>query len=365
LLAVAVVVLTAIATVLSTFVGEDEVKTSRPVAENATGPRPKIVIEGDLTHEFGVMSQQKKDKHTWKIKNEGEGPLEIWQDGNTTCSCTVASLGEGKKALIKPGESTTIDLDWNTKTFENDYKQSANIGTNDPDKPRFTLAVKGKVFPPIKTFPSSNLTFNPFSNEESTEAKVAIVSPDRPDFKILGIESSRPNLITTKVVPLTEKDQKMLEFKGGYRIDVILKAGMPQGTFHDELVVKLDHPMRPEVKLTLAGHVNGPISLLPDRFRMPKVFGRAGASQHITLMVRGGRETRFEVADKPSKVEVSIVSTADDEPKAKGRYRLSLTVPAGTSSGAINGEVVLKTDHPQVPDLKVPVNIFVSNSDPG
>ncbi len=363
-LAVAVIVLTAVATFLTQYVGQDSIETPHPVASESTGPQPKVEIDQNLVHEFGVMSQQKKDTHTWKIKNTGQGDLELWLEGKTTCSCTVASLEEGKKRVVKPGDTTTIDLDWNTKTFENTYSQSANIGTNDPTKPTFTLAVKGKVYPPVVVYPPQTLTFNSISNEDTSHARVAILSPDKADLKIKSVTSSRPDLIVTRVVPLSEKEHRPADFKGGFQIDVDIKPGMPLGQFHDELVVQTDHPIRPEVKVSIAGHVNGPISVVPDRLRLSNVIGRTGASQQLKIMVRGNTPTKFEVAHKPDKIQVAIAPPQGPATKT-GFYSMTVTVPPGTSSGAVNGDIILRTDHPKVSEVKIPVNIFVSNTGPG
>ena len=77
-------------------------------------------------------------------------------------------------------------------------------------------------------------------------------------------------------------------------------------------------------------------------------------------MVRGGKETHFEVASAPEKLKIDIVP--DDSPGMKGRYRMTVTVPPGTPSGKIEGEIVLKTDHPQVQELKIPVDLIVLRS---
>ncbi len=142
-------------------------RAAYPVAAT-TGPQPKVEIDQDVSYRFGTMSQQTEGSHSWKITNKGEGDLELWLEGKTSCSCTIASLKDGKKAQVKPGESTTIDLEWNTKTFENDYSQTATIGTNDPSRPSFTLAVKGKVFPPVIVIPPQMITFGTISNEDTS-----------------------------------------------------------------------------------------------------------------------------------------------------------------------------------------------------
>ncbi len=85
-------------------------------------------------------------------------------------------------------------------------------------------------------------------------------------------------------------------------------------------------------------------------------------SRDLTLMVRGGKETHFQVVSKPEHVDVDVLP--DDRPGMKGRYRLAVKVPPGTAAGPIEGEIVLKTDHPLVGELKIPVDILVSRSGP-
>ena len=66
------------------------------------------------------------------------------------------------------------------------------------------------------------------------------------------------------------------------------------------------------------------------------------------------------MARKPEKIDVAI--TPNDTPTQKGRYRLTVTVPPGTSpAGLVDDEIILQTDHPKVGELKFPVNIVVGS----
>jgi len=360
ILSVTVIALTAVTTFLVLYVPDSVNQPAHPVIVS-TGPQPKLEIDQDVSHTFGTMSQQSKATHSWKITNKGEGDLELWLDGETSCSCTVASLKNGKHELVKPGASKNIDLEWNTKTFKETYTQQATIGSNDPSRPTFTLQVRGKVFPPIVVIPPEMITFGSISNEEPHKARLAVFSPDRPDMKITSVATSRPALIVTKLEPLTAEDCKQLKTNSGYKIEVEIKPGMPLGQFQDELVFQTDHPQRPEVKVSIAGNANGPITVVPDNVRLPNVTSKRGASKEITLMVRGGKPTNFEVKYKPKNVEVEIAANTDN-PAIKGRYRVTVIVPRGTAPGWINDQIILKTDHPKAGELKIPVNIFVSNS---
>jgi len=359
ILSVTVIALTAVATFLIQYVPDSVEGPGYPV-DASTGPQPKVLIDQDVSHAFGTMSQQSKAKHAWKVTNKGEGDLELWLDGHTSCSCTVASLVEGKKEVIKPGESKDVELEWNTKTFKDNYLQTATIGTNDPSRPTFTLQVKGKVFPPVVVVPADVVSFGAISNEDPHIARVAVFSPDRPEMKIKSITTSRPGLIVTKIESLTADDCTKLQTKAGYKIEVQIKPGLPLGQFHDEMVVQTDHPQRSEIKLAIAGSANGPITAAPEIVRLPNVKARDGASKEVTLMIRGGRNTTFEVAHKPDKIQIEIEPNTEI-PTLK-RYRMTVKVPKGTAPGWVNDEIILKTDHPKANELKIPVNIFVSNS---
>jgi len=369
LLIVVVVGLTAAATFVIQNAPVADTRTRHAVDES-TGPQPKVEIAEPLIHDFGTMSQESKGSHTWQVKNVGAGALDIWLEGRPTCSCTVANLqtvGEGgesqkKVVKIKPGDSTKIDLAWETRNKGIEYSQGATIGTNDPGRPSFSLTVKGKVYPPVVVFPPEMISLMGISNEEVARARIAVYSMDRPETKITKISTSRPEFIVATSTPLMETDRLQLKVKGGYRVDVEVKPGLPLGSFHDELVIETDHPLRPKVKVTVAGKTTGPISILPERLRMTNVTSGQGATQDMTLLVRGGKPTKFWVAHQPEKLKIEI--KPNDEAQ-KGRYRLTATVPRGTPAGQIDEELIIKTDHPRASELKIPVNILISNSDEG
>jgi hypothetical protein len=361
ILAVAVIFLTAAASLVPLFLPDPEAAKA-PVVEY-TGPQPKLEIDQEPIYNFGKMSQQDKGMHTWRIKNLGEKELELWMIGKPTCSCTIAKLEGNRKASVEPGKSTTIDLEWNTKDFHDDYSQGAEFGTNDPRHPSFHLTIKGKVHPPVVVYPPEAIQFPTISNEDAHKRFIAVYSPDRPQVKVTKVTTSKPDRIVATAQPLKPEEAKALRTEAGYQVLVEIKPGMPQGPFSEELVIQTDHPKRPELRVSLGGNVIGPISVVPPGLRMRDVTSRAGTTRDLTVMVRGGKEVHFQVESKPQRMDVSIMP--DDRPGMRGRYRMTVEVPAGTAAGPIHGEIVLKTDHPLVGELKIPVDILVSRSGPG
>ena len=329
----------------------------------ATGPSAKLELTEPATFEFGTLPQLSGGKHTWEIKNVGEVDLEITM-GKTTCSCTVAKLksddGVAKPMLvIKPHESTKIDVEWQTKTFHDDYSQGVTLTTNDPAHASVSINVHGKVHPPVIVAPSETIAFNSVSNEETQHARIAVYSRDRPETKLTKFKTSRPEWLVARSEPLSSKDCESLRAKAGHSVIVDIKPGMPLGRFQEELVIETDHPLRTDLKITITGNMIGPISVIPDRVRMPSVSSDKGASRDLTLLVRGGTPTKFEVLSHPEKVDVKI--TPDDTPTQHGRYKMTVTVAPGTSAGPVNGEIVLKTDNATAAELKIPVTVLISN----
>jgi hypothetical protein len=132
------------------------------------------------------------------------------------------------------------------------------------------------------------------------------------------------------------------------------------GRFQDEVRIETDHPLKPDVQLTITGNAVGPISVIPERVRMPGISSSVGGSRDLVLLVRGGKPTKFEVVRHPEKLNVTIA--LEDTPTQKGRYKMTVTVPPGTAAGPVDGEIVLKTDHPRAAEMKIPVTIGISNS---
>jgi hypothetical protein len=217
------------------------------------------------------------------------------------------------------------------------------------------------VYPPVSVYPPEMITLSGISNEEKTYATVAVFSMDMPTMKVTRISTGRPEIFTTNQTPLKKQDRDQLGVPGGgYRIDLVVNPGLPLGRFSDELVIETDHPLRKEVKVSIHGYATGPISVVPDQVRMTGVNSARGATHSVNLLVRGGKEVKFEVAKKPENIDVTIAPS--EAANQKGRYRLTVAVPPGSSPARIQEEIILKSDHPRASEIKIPVFILITNS---
>jgi hypothetical protein len=115
---------------------------ARPTVAPATGElHSKAVVENGETFDFGVMEQNTKKSHAFIFRNDGNLPLTL-DKISTTCKCTLGNVGKG---VVQPGATTEVTLEWEAKTGDTEFTQSAKIKTNDPQRPEIQLVVTGKV----------------------------------------------------------------------------------------------------------------------------------------------------------------------------------------------------------------------------
>lgn len=370
MLVVLVVLLSAaIPLVLSALPTEDEaVPGLIPANTERNGPTGSAEVEGELTYEFGNMAYGNTGKHTWTIKNTGEGPLELLK-GSSTCSCTVADFEKDPKTgvavdkiKLKPGESHEITVSWTPKG-RGPFHKETSIETNDPENPVIWFRINGEVRFALETLPQTDvLDVGRVPNSQGAEAKMALFSPDRPETKVLDVTTSRPELVEVKVLPLDEnelKELKEMNVETGYRLAFTIKPTSEVGDFREEVVVKSDHPQMQTMKLTVSGRLEGPINVIPNGIRIDGATSSDGGKQAAILSVTDHRETRFEVASAPEGLRAEIDSAPKSSAGHALLYRMTVSVPPGTPPGVISGDLVIRTDHPNVKQLTVPVHAVV------
>lgn len=337
------------------------------------GPHGKLFVEGKPVHEFPVMAQRSEGKKTWTVKNVGQGDLSI-EIGSYTCMCTVAELAPDPKTgarrdalVLKPGETTELTVTWNTKEKVGAFEQSTSIVTSDPEVQQFWFRIVGEVQPAIVTDPPQlNYAFGKIPNSAPVTAPLWMASPDRPDFQITEIASSNPKSVMATVRPMTEEEMAKnpaSKGKGGYLATIEVKPSEELGNFREEITLRTDHPKQEELKVMVEGRRVGPIEIVPAASLVLRDANtETGGTQTLLVSVRDGRETEFVVEPEsvPEGLQVTIDPADNQGREVKVRlYKLTAKVPPGTPAGAIDGELVLRTDHPGVSRVKIPVRVVV------
>jgi len=136
-----------------TLVTNDTSETNKPITisanitedfskltEKQLKRAPKIVFTSD-TCDFGTAKEGDIVKFSFEFKNNGKDKL-IIRKTKASCGCTVSTP---EKTILKKGESSKINVEFNTDGKKGTQRKTITVITNDPAKPIIVLNITGKV----------------------------------------------------------------------------------------------------------------------------------------------------------------------------------------------------------------------------
>lgn len=91
--------------------------------------------------DFGQVKEGEVYKHVFIFKNEGAKLLNI-KDITTSCGCTASEI---KKKELLPGESTEVEVKFNSKGYSSPIQQFVYVNTDDVDNPVIRFIIKANV----------------------------------------------------------------------------------------------------------------------------------------------------------------------------------------------------------------------------
>lgn len=344
---------------------------------DAIGERPRLELV-ESSFDFGTMHQNESNTHTFVLKNNGFGDLEI-VTGQPSCKCTVSKVSQ---ETVPPGEISEITLTWKTGSSKGKYAKWLPITTNDPAQPRARLEIRGLVIPKYDFLPPS-IYASTTSESQSTEFESTLYFFLDPKAEILGFELTNEDIdefFEIRYEPLP-KDQ----FEGlgkdyavrGYKIHIVTLPGMKAGPYHQSVLFNSSLKTKSPLRLTINGEVRGNIEIYGpnwNRRRSTLTFGtlKQGTSKRLPLAVSAiGKHCHDltyqvkEVVPADLKVEIGDKRTLPDGRSVQ--TRVTITVPEDSAVCEFSGEtddelgrVVLATSHEEYPDVVLRIKLTVT-----
>lgn len=336
------------------------------------------VVDGSV-YKFGRMELNSVGKHTFVVKNEGKSPLELTMEG-TTCKCTMADLKEGDVLSVPPGESTEIKLEWRPKSYQDDFAQTARIGTNDPRQTILELRITGSVVRAIVIDPSE-INFTNLSAGETRKASTKLLSQKETSFDItdMKITGEKSQFLSATQRPLT--DDELAQSKDaltGYLIEVEIAPGLPLGNNQHDLVVKTTSKYGPELEIPIHSYVVGDISVIAlkqfNRDKSLLYLGKLkrdeGVSSKLFLIVKGAHRDEVKATVKEVHPEFMKVTVEEKESINDGnvvKIPVSIEIPPGAPESNFLGpgkDKLGKIDlsiegHPEIDEVNIGVYFSV------
>ena len=304
------------------------------------GHAPKVAVSTPL-YDFGSALEGQMVTHTFTIKNNGQGYLDI-TGVKTSCGCTT---GQPSKMHVAPGDTSDIAVSFDTHFQKGHQVRTITAFTNDPDNPQVAMTMQGIVKKQVEAVPGE-IAFGDVKRgtEGTREILVGDLNPARGTFSVGPISNSNSSIKVDQ--------EKRPDGKPGALLKVSLLKTMPTGPFNDSIKITTN---RVPLQVDVFGTVTGDLNIDPAQVS----FGIVPRGQDIVRIFKLSNQGAHpvKVLDVASS-SPAVAATA--EPVTPGKeYKVTVTLRHGTPDGQLRGNLTIKTDDPDQATLNVPFYAIV------
>ena len=310
---------------------------------------PKIRIDNP-EFDWGKILQGEKQRHTYKIRNDGNGPLRI-NNVKSSCGCTTVDWTK----IVEPGKFGEVTLEINTTKLRTKHvRKYATINCNDPKSPKTKVFIGGDLIQIIEHSPrvvklsglagdvmQTKITVTPGTD---TAIQVTDAKPRARHIQVLNIQEVERGMlyeITIQAMP----SQRPAKLRDNLELTVITDDGHSRKT---SIQVIVDH--RDRIQLQPRGNV---VFQRKDTARLRT--GTTPVTRPIIISA-GGPEVTFKIIDlQLLNVPEGLFDYKLDTLQEGKRYKVTLRCLRDHDQRFVRGELVIGTDDPQVPNRKVRV----------
>ncbi len=375
-LGVAAGIATAVVRMNATPSGGDPAGIEWPMPPQlADGEQLPAVAVDQEEYDFGMMDVDAEGSHDFLIANTGKGILKLVA-GETSCRCALSKLD---KEEVQPGDSATVTMTWTADDSIGPYRQTAVIFTNDPSQPRVTLTISGRITTAARAVPDE-LIFSTLSAGQSANAEVSIYCYIDEPLEIVGFKLDNPTTAEYFDVAFEPLNADRLSEEpgavSGQLMKVTLKSGLLQGPFRQKILLSTNLETSQTLTVSIDGTIGSDIAVVGRGFNvrtgiliLGTISGKAGARRMLMLIVRGPNHK--EVKFTPVKITPDLLNVEIGEPTeinngTVSQFPLTVQIPKGcrqanhlgSKQGKL-GEILLDTNHPQAPRLRILVSFAV------
>jgi hypothetical protein len=314
--------------------------------------RPKLTIQ-TLEHNFGEIKKGSVARHDFIVKNEGSADLEI-KSVAPACGCTASDFTK----IIPPGQVGKITLSVNSTGFNGAITKHAEVYTNDPERPQFTLMMSMIV---LGDEAPRGSQVGPFLIGPTTEWSTRVPQGSSVNGLITITNTSSQPIKVTKFDPngaVFAATLQTLEDGKRYAANFVSAPTLPVGSHKQLVKLTTDSKDMPELSLTLEVIITPAVTVNPASLTFDNVpVSDADAEVSLVskfLWVRAGRDGGLEVKSITSDLPfLKVKVETADGGSITLRVGFGEKPPKGTSSGKIK----IETNNSDVKFLEVPITV--------
>ena len=306
---------------------------------------------GATSFDFGSIPQGQAVTAGFALENSGDEPLVLER-----MEFSMPGMVARVKQRLEPGETTTVEVTWDTDKLRREVEGNLTLHLNDPATPQLVFRLAGTVVPAVEFLPRPAFYFSQFGGESQTRSITLKNNQDRP-FTVESLSSSSANF-----------EYRFRELEPGrlFELSVSTRPDTPAGRYRDSLFIKTSDARRARL------HVEVNILVKPDVFIDPESidFGTLSRS-HIRAnlgvldfvrqsLVISRREGRMQFTSMAADLPFLVV----DASPAGAANTIMLEVgidPDRMETGPIRGSIRIGTDDPEHPVLQIPVTGLITD----
>ncbi|GEM_PF-362019 len=321
-------------------VDSQQSSTATPSSHSQSSiPVPKIEVVSPR-YNFGSVLEGTLIRHAFTLRNAGQADLVI-KAVHAACGCTA---GKPARQILKPGESTDLDVTFDTH-FEKGYRsRTVTVYTNDPVNPAVDLILEGQIRVELEARPSE-LNFGTVRRGQELTRDVEVVFTGEGPFEIRGVSNSNSN-IEAQVISSAKAS------KANSRLRITLRKTMPVGPFYDTVQVVTS---RETLVVPVFGRVIGDLIADPPQVSFG-VVGRGHPTERILRLTNAGQKPIKIIAISSSNPSVTAKA---EETKPGKEYKIVVELLKDAPEGQVRGALRVVTDSPTETSLTIPFYAIV------
>jgi uncharacterized protein DUF1573 len=309
----------------------------------APGTRPTMEVPR-LNYDFGETFHLDSYGYAFVVRNRGNADL-IIEDVKPGCGCTAAKFDK----VIAPGKEGKIELVVDGNKVHGQFSKAAEVTSNDPDHPTISLSISGTEIPFVNVVPDGTVYLHGRPGEP-VEKELTISSNEKDiDFKVTGVSSNIDDKVKYSYAPGAKK--------GEYVVKVTKNPQLPIMSTYGSLIIHTTSKKSPDTTLQVHVMTKSSILLSPSvlnygevKFTDPKGPGTP-STKSVTVTRSAGKLKIKDVSTSNPNFVAKLETLTPDQ-----QYKIMVTFTPPTrkqSKQTETGEMIINTDDPQEPTLRV------------
>ena len=306
---------------------------------------PKAVLP-DPQFDFGRVLTGSVVEHDFVLKNDGSAALRTIK-ASMTAPLVVTRMSHE----VPPGGEGTIHFALNTAGLRGRFIGHITVFLNDPDVPEAQLIFEGVVIPPVEVSPLPALFVAGVRGKGASTA-VEIINHEPVPLRILKVEHGSERF-TTRVDTLQAGER--------YTLTLTLKPDGPGGRKTEPITVATSSGTQPALEISANTYLYERIHTFPDAVDLgaipisqirkdPGLL--TGLAQTLMVYQEDGSDFRATL-----RTDVPALHLIWERGPKRDRYQATISLDAdNVKVGAYSGLLLIDTNDPAVPHLRVPVS---------